>query len=217
MKRLTLLLALALASGSLASAQDRPSNWNRLSAQQQKIWVSNCQPPTASFAVTCAALGGGPTAPRPTAPAAATAIQVQAGPVVVCTDGQRFSLSVFEKAGLTPSEIEVINHNNAATACTGHGRSTDNVLKILEPASLPTPPSTGAAVEKTSAAAVAAGTAAASSPSTPPQPAPKASCAENGSCYGDTSATTGKPKTTHVDGYTRKDGTYVRGHYRSPG
>ena len=41
------------------------------------------------------------------------------------------------------------------------------------------------------------------------------SCAENGSCYGDISDLTGRPKTTHVDGYYRKDGTYVRGHYRS--
>ena len=40
-------------------------------------------------------------------------------------------------------------------------------------------------------------------------------CAENGSCYGDISNVTGIPKTTHVNGYYRKDGTYVRGHYRS--
>ena len=40
-------------------------------------------------------------------------------------------------------------------------------------------------------------------------------CAENGSCYGDISNITGLPKTTHVNGYYRKDGTYVRGHYRS--
>lgn len=40
-------------------------------------------------------------------------------------------------------------------------------------------------------------------------------CAENGSCYGDRSSITGRPKTTHVKGYYRKDGTYVRGHYRS--
>ena len=40
-------------------------------------------------------------------------------------------------------------------------------------------------------------------------------CAENGSCYGDMSQTTGLSKTTHVRGYYRKDGTYVRGHYRS--
>ena len=40
-------------------------------------------------------------------------------------------------------------------------------------------------------------------------------CAENGSCYGDLSTTTGRAKTTHVKGYYRKDGTYVRGHYRS--
>lgn len=40
-------------------------------------------------------------------------------------------------------------------------------------------------------------------------------CAENGSCYGDISENTGRPKTIHVEGYYRKDGTYVRGHYRS--
>jgi hypothetical protein len=40
-------------------------------------------------------------------------------------------------------------------------------------------------------------------------------CAENGSCYGDISSDTGRPKTAHVSGYYRKDGTYVRGHYRS--
>ena len=40
-------------------------------------------------------------------------------------------------------------------------------------------------------------------------------CAENGSCYGDISSLTGRPKTVAVKGYYRKDGTYVRGHYRS--
>ena len=40
-------------------------------------------------------------------------------------------------------------------------------------------------------------------------------CAENNSCYGDISTKTGRPKTTHVTGYYRRNGTYVRGHYRS--
>jgi len=48
-----------------------------------------------------------------------------------------------------------------------------------------------------------------------PQDPPTRTCAENGSCYGDISTITGRPKTTHVQGYFRKDGTYVRGHYRS--
>jgi hypothetical protein len=39
-------------------------------------------------------------------------------------------------------------------------------------------------------------------------------CAENGSCYGDLNANS-VPKTVHVNGYYRKDGTYVRGYYRS--
>jgi hypothetical protein len=41
-------------------------------------------------------------------------------------------------------------------------------------------------------------------------------CAENDSCFGDISSYTGRPKTVHVRGYYRKDGTYVRGHYRTP-
>jgi hypothetical protein len=40
-------------------------------------------------------------------------------------------------------------------------------------------------------------------------------CAENGSCYGDISDQTRKPKTVEVKGYYRRNGTYVRGHYRS--
>jgi hypothetical protein len=46
-------------------------------------------------------------------------------------------------------------------------------------------------------------------------PPPRVGCAENGTCYGDVSSTTGLPKTTYVHGYTRRDGTYVRSHYRS--
>ena len=51
----------------------------------------------------------------------------------------------------------------------------------------------------------------------PPQTPPtyNAPCAENGSCYGDLSSITGLPKTVSVHGYYRRDGTYVRGHYRS--
>lgn len=54
--------------------------------------------------------------------------------------------------------------------------------------------------------------------STDPSPQPSFTaphCAENGSCYGDISSITGRPKTVAVRGYYRKDGTYVRGHYRS--
>jgi hypothetical protein len=56
----------------------------------------------------------------------------------------------------------------------------------------------------------------------PPSTAPAASanqgspvCSESGSCYGDISERTGLPKTSYVHGYFRKDGTYVRGYYRS--
>ena len=38
---------------------------------------------------------------------------------------------------------------------------------------------------------------------------------ENNSYYGEISTNTGRPKTVYVRGYYRKDGTYVRSHYRS--
>lgn len=41
------------------------------------------------------------------------------------------------------------------------------------------------------------------------------SVAENGSYYGQISDNTGRPKTVYVRGYYRRDGTYVRSHYRS--
>lgn len=48
----------------------------------------------------------------------------------------------------------------------------------------------------------------------PAPPAYKPHVAENGSYYGQPNDY-GVPKTVHVSGYYRKDGTYVRGHYRS--
>jgi len=49
----------------------------------------------------------------------------------------------------------------------------------------------------------------------PPTNTPVNDVAENGSYYGEISETTERPKTVHVGGYYRKNGTYVRGHYRS--
>ena len=40
-------------------------------------------------------------------------------------------------------------------------------------------------------------------------------CSESGSCYGEISQETGRRKTVRVKGYYKKDGTYVRGYYRS--
>lgn len=50
-----------------------------------------------------------------------------------------------------------------------------------------------------------------------PRTGSSAGCAENGSCYGDVSTPTGGAKTVHVRGYFRRNGTYVRSHYRSRG
>src|SRR5258708_33887035 len=54
----------------------------------------------------------------------------------------------------------------------------------------------------------------------PVMPAPVLSdsgpaCAENGSCFGDISSTTGRPKPVQWNGYYRSDGTKLRGYYRS--
>jgi hypothetical protein len=40
-------------------------------------------------------------------------------------------------------------------------------------------------------------------------------CSETGSCYGDLSTATGRPRTNYVRGYFRRDGTYVGSYYRS--
>ena len=42
------------------------------------------------------------------------------------------------------------------------------------------------------------------------------STTSSASGYGEISSTTGRAKTVHVRGYTKKDGTYVSPHYRSP-
>jgi hypothetical protein len=50
-----------------------------------------------------------------------------------------------------------------------------------------------------------------------PLPSPGAPpVAENGTCFGQVSRETGRPMTIHIRGYYRRNGTYVRGHYRSP-
>ena len=43
----------------------------------------------------------------------------------------------------------------------------------------------------------------------------KPNCSESGSCYSEISSATGHPKTVFVGEYYRKNGTYVRGYYRS--
>lgn len=53
--------------------------------------------------------------------------------------------------------------------------------------------------------------------SIPPAPVapPRYGCSEAGSCYGDISPATGRPKTVYVPGYFKSNGKYVRGYYRS--
>lgn len=79
---------------------------------------------------------------------------------------------------------------------------------------------TGAAEDSGGNEAGAAGSASPASPSVSGDDASgeernAPAVAENGSYYGEISPATGRPKTVHVRSYYRKDGTYVRGHYRS--
>ena len=61
------------------------------------------------------------------------------------------------------------------------------------------------------------GVASATSSTSPRPPVSAASStASGGSCPGCISPETGRPQTVYVPGYTRKDGTYVRPHWRSP-
>jgi hypothetical protein len=46
-------------------------------------------------------------------------------------------------------------------------------------------------------------------------PTPSTNYCQNSNYYGAISCATGLPKTQHVNGYYRKDGTYVRSYYRS--
>jgi hypothetical protein len=69
--------------------------------------------------------------------------------------------------------------------------------------------------EPASATPVSVSTVTPATNSTITPPAATGLCAENGSCFGDISDKTGLPKTVAVQGYYRKDGTYVRGYSRS--
>lgn len=48
-----------------------------------------------------------------------------------------------------------------------------------------------------------------------PSGTPASSCSGLG-CYGESSTANGRPRTTTVDGYVRRDGTYVAPYARSP-
>lgn len=115
----------------------------------------------------------------------------------------------------------------AVAAVTDANGASDIIANDRAFASPASPGDTGTYSQAAAATAVAASTSTVRPSSqyqpptsytyTPPATTsrPVAGCAENGSCYGDISAATGRPKTVAVSGYFRKDGTYVRSHYRS--
>ena len=127
------------------------------------------------------------------------------------------------------SGLSFDDRNNIQIACVSErsdGPVAYNQCVQRQLAALGNPPSsidasTGLSSPQKSLAPVASSTAPAvptGAHSVPPDTASSpypAACAENGSCYGDISNITGLPKTVHVNGYFRSDGTYVRGYYRS--
>jgi hypothetical protein len=225
MKRLLFLAAFCFALGSVVAAQDPPTNWSRMTPDQKRIWLSNCQPPSPKMAAMCEAFGT-PMVPK-TAPTPATTPRPDAVSFsVVCNDGRRFPLPEFETSGLTAGEVSSINSNNGAKLCVLHDRVLKILADVVRPALKTSTDATAAlatsaagapsaATQTTESTATATPAAAATTPSAQDAPKTGTACAENGSCEGDISAKTGKPKTVEVKGYTRKDGTYVQGHYRS--
>lgn len=126
------------------------------------------------------------------------------------------SLALLAFAALTPS-----NAQEACTSsyvCTASGcqkaRQCTPTTNGGHVTTTSTPGASYRAVPSDGAATVIASTTSSAPASVP---IPRYSCAANGSCYGDISAATGRPKTVEVHGYTRRDGTYVRGYYRSKG
>ena len=87
--------------------------------------------------------------------------------------------------------------------------------KLLQASATPLTNPQGVPVPLLPASPAPTGLQTSAAPQAAASPAVKPTCAENGSCYGDISTTTGRPKTVYVSGYYRKDGTYVRSHYRS--
>ena len=96
--------------------------------------------------------------------------------------------------------------------CTVQGCNEVRLCSESSQAIVQSPNSVGsyASVGKTASSPTIAQSAPVSSPI-----ASLPACSESGSCYGDISAITGLPKTNYVNGYVRKDGTAVRGYYRS--
>jgi LysM repeat protein len=155
-----------------------------------------------------------------TATATATAYQTPEPPRtyrVVAGDGW---YAIASKNGVSVDALLAANHATVDTAI-----HPDDVVLLPSGSAAPAPQPTYVAARPAYTVPVYAApapqptyaTAPAYSPPVyaAPQPVNVApGCAENGSCYGDISPTTGRPKTVQVDGYYRK-GTYVRGHYRS--
>jgi len=121
----------------------------------------------------------------------------------------------------------------SADTCQFTFKCQGSICERVVPSSCTPSSSSNAVVITAPAAAASLGAAVSSLPATPfvsgstevgksqdnlqSTPISGVGCAENGSCFGDISNINGMPKTNHVNGYFRKDGTYVRGHYRSSG
>ena len=142
-----------------------------------------------------------------------TTAAAMAKATVVCDDGHRHVLYRFDVDGLKPDEVSRIERALGVDVCTRLSRQ----MVAIVPATPEAVASETFAVESAnpSTAVASATRPTAARPSQPPAATPKPACSESGSCYGDTSEATGKPKTVYVPGYYRKDGTYVRGYYRS--
>lgn len=133
-------------------------------------------------------------------------------------DRSRLAASEQEEVAVSARARNLFNCNNGLYGCDARALSGPEAKKVAAPARARSLPSCDHRLHGCDRASLtAADKVSASKPeSVGDQSTVPEACAENGSCYGDLSTATGRPKTVHVNGYFRKDGTYVRGYYRSP-
>ena len=116
--------------------------------------------------------------------------------LTACTSGYGYC----NHAKLNPSDlpaVETAEYQRNLSACTsGYGYCNHAKLTPSDTAEVKLGESNRVQIDHGSARAASPGV------------------AENGSYYGELNAN-GVPKTVHVNGYYRRDGTYVQGHYRS--
>lgn len=169
--------------------------------------------------VDSAGVGAAPVAePSSSAPAAQVADAAQAGSTVLAASDAIDTQGANDAYSATFLREAQPNDSGGELVAYEARPPTSSAIIEKEPGDVVRAPGYGPIVPDEPAAQVATESPVASeqvATITPRSIQPTYGCTENGSCYGDVSSATGRAKTVAVQGYFRRDGTYVRGHYRS--